>query len=65
LPTVELPTVAVALGTPELPAEDLDAKLRTGDPPVVARVKYGRLLLDMRTVLPSQVGDLSRVLSGL
>jgi len=65
LPTVELPTVTVALGTPELPAEDLDAKLRTGDPPVVARVKYSRLLLDMRTVLPSQVGDLSRVLSTL
>jgi L-seryl-tRNA(Ser) seleniumtransferase len=30
------------------------ARLRTGDPPVVARVEHGRVVLDLRTVPPDQ-----------
>jgi L-seryl-tRNA(Ser) seleniumtransferase len=36
----------------------LAARLRTGTPPVVARVSRGQLLLDPRTVLPGQDADL-------
>jgi L-seryl-tRNA(Ser) seleniumtransferase len=32
----------------------LAAKLRVGSPAVVGRVKGGKLLLDVRTVLPEQ-----------
>ncbi len=35
-------------------AEALSARLRDGDPPVVGSIHEGRLLLDARTVLPSE-----------
>jgi L-seryl-tRNA(Ser) seleniumtransferase len=55
LPTVELPTAALAVGrTPEA-ARALDVALRAGDPPVIGRIVDDRLLLDCRTVLASQV----------
>ncbi len=52
LPGVELPSWAVALSTPE--AGELAAHLRTGEVPVIARVEDGAVLLDLRTVPPSQ-----------
>ena len=39
------------------------ARLRQADPPVVARVSTGHVLLDPRTVLPEQEADLIQVLS--
>jgi L-seryl-tRNA(Ser) seleniumtransferase len=36
------------------PADDLAASLRAGDPPVVGRIREGRLLFDARTVLPGE-----------
>ena len=63
LPTVELPTAAVALGDGAAEAMRLDERLRAGDPPVVGRVVDDRLLLDCRTVLSHQVATLARALS--
>lgn len=60
LPTVELPTAAVQLGATPEAARSLDAALRAGDPPVIGRISEDRLLLDCRTVLPSQVAALAR-----
>jgi L-seryl-tRNA(Ser) seleniumtransferase len=65
LPTVELPTAAVALGTRELPAQILDERLRNGQPPVLGRVLDDRLLLDFRTILPSDIPALAAALSSL
>mgnify|MGYP003296597633 CR=1 FL=1 len=65
LPTVELPTAAAALGTRERPAQALDERLRMGQPPVLGRVLDDRLLLDFRTVLPSDVPALAAALSSL
>jgi L-seryl-tRNA(Ser) seleniumtransferase len=59
LPTVELPTAAVALGASADAARALDEALRRGEPPVVGRIMDDRLLLDCRTVLPSQVAALA------
>jgi L-seryl-tRNA(Ser) seleniumtransferase len=59
LPTVELPTIAVALGADAVQTRALDAALRAGDPPVIGRVVDDRLLLDCRTVLSSDVARLS------
>jgi L-seryl-tRNA(Ser) seleniumtransferase len=52
LPGETLPTrlVALAAGLPDAVA----ARLRTGEPPVIARIQDGRLVLDPRTVLPEQ-----------
>lgn len=55
LPTVELPTAAVALGGTPDEARRLDEALRAGDPPVIGRIAGDRLLLDCRTILPAQV----------
>ena len=65
LPTVELPTAAVALGTRERPAQVLDEHLRSGQPPVLGRVLDDRLLLDFRTILPSDISALAAALSRL
>jgi L-seryl-tRNA(Ser) seleniumtransferase len=65
LPTVELPTFVVAIGTQAVPAQGLDARLRAGDPPVIGRIRNDRLLLDCRTVLPAQSAALARALSAL
>jgi len=62
LPTVELPTAGLALGTTDAAARALDAALRVGEPPVVGRLVEDRLFLDCRTVLPSQVPALVKAL---
>ncbi len=65
LPLAELPTVAIAVGTAAAPARWLDERLRLGEAPVMARLVEERLLLDCRTILPTQVSDVARVLSAL
>ncbi|HXA96442.1 MAG TPA: L-seryl-tRNA(Sec) selenium transferase [Candidatus Dormibacteraeota bacterium] len=65
LPTVELPTAAIALGTPERPAERLDEALRAGRPAVLGRLLDDHLLLDCRTVLPSDAVALASRLESL
>ncbi|OGL11182.1 MAG: L-seryl-tRNA(Sec) selenium transferase, partial [Candidatus Rokubacteria bacterium RIFCSPHIGHO2_02_FULL_69_13] len=45
LPLVELPTVALAIGTAGRPAQQLDEALRNGEPPVIGRIADDRLLL--------------------
>ena len=63
LPTVELPTAALAVGTSAAAAMRLDEVLRAGDPPVVGRIVHDRLFLDCRTVLPAQVTVLAAALT--
>jgi L-seryl-tRNA(Ser) seleniumtransferase len=63
LPTVELPTVALAVGASPAAAMRLDETLRVGDPPVVGRITHDRLFLDCRTVLSSQVRALASALT--
>ncbi len=54
LPAQDIPTCAVALGLPGVGAQELAARLRRYRPPVVARIKEGRVLLDARTILPGE-----------
>ena len=58
-PTARIPSAAVAL---EGNAERHDVRLRAGDPPVVARIVDGRIVLDMRTVQPSFDDELARLI---
>jgi len=64
LPTVVLPTFAVAVGTTHISARVLDESLRVGEPAVIGRIADDRLLLDCRTVLASEVPALARALTG-
>jgi len=65
LPTVDLPTAAIALGGPDRPAHLLDDRLRSGQPPVLGRLLDDRLLLDFRTILPGDLLSLASMLNGL
>jgi len=62
-PSAVLPTTLIALTSQELTASDLAARLRRADPPIVARVEDGRVLLDLRTVFPAQDEVLRQVLA--
>ena len=53
-PSSVLPTRLLALSCAGLSADDLATLLRTSDPPIVARVEDGRVLLDLRTVFAEQ-----------
>ncbi len=52
LPLAELPGPAVALAGPD--PDGLAARLRAGDPPVLARIEDGRVLLDPRTLTDAE-----------
>jgi L-seryl-tRNA(Ser) seleniumtransferase len=62
-PTGEIPTTLLVIEDPSGDAGRLEARLRRGDLPVVARVNEGKLLIDLRTVLPEQDGPLARCLA--
>jgi L-seryl-tRNA(Ser) seleniumtransferase len=53
-PAASLPTRLLAVTCASLSADELAARLRACEPPIVARVEEGRVLLDLRTVFPEQ-----------
>jgi L-seryl-tRNA(Ser) seleniumtransferase len=57
-PTSDMPSCAVALGS-NGDAVSLERRLRLGDLPVIGRLTEGRLLLDLRSVLPRDDAELA------
>jgi L-seryl-tRNA(Ser) seleniumtransferase len=53
-PSAVLPTRLLALTHADFSADELSVRLRACDPPIIARVEDGRVLLDLRTVFPEQ-----------
>jgi L-seryl-tRNA(Ser) seleniumtransferase len=53
-PSALLPTRLLAVAVEGLGADELAERLRLSNPPIVARVEEGRVLLDLRTVFPEQ-----------
>ncbi len=53
-PTATLPTRVLAVTCTGLSADELAARLRQSEPPIIARVEEGRVMLDLRTVFPDQ-----------
>jgi L-seryl-tRNA(Ser) seleniumtransferase len=53
-PSSVLPTRLLALACESVSADELCARLRASDPPIVARVEEGKVILDLRTVFPEQ-----------
>jgi L-seryl-tRNA(Ser) seleniumtransferase len=62
MPEVQIPTSCVAASHPEVRVEELEGRLRQGDPPVVARIGKGRLILDLRTVRDDELPELAGAL---
>ena len=65
LPQVSLPGRALALAVPPLTPQQLEARLRQAQPPVIARIEQDHLLLDMRTLLPDDLPALKAALIGV
>ena len=63
LPGATLPTWLLALDVAQ--SDAFLAQLRAAQPPVIARIAAGRVLLDPRTVLPDEEEELLAVLEGL
>jgi L-seryl-tRNA(Ser) seleniumtransferase len=57
LPDAGVPSLGVALA--EGSAERLKARLRDADPPVIARIADGLLMLDMLTVADDEIADIA------
>ncbi|HLX85702.1 MAG TPA: L-seryl-tRNA(Sec) selenium transferase [Terriglobales bacterium] len=64
-PSAILPTHLIAVTHCDFSADELNARLRSNVPPVIARVEEGRVLLDLRTVFPEQDASLVALLSSL
>ena len=61
-PSAVLPTLLLAISCEGTTADDLVARLRAADTPIIARVEDGRVLLDLRTVFPEQDAVVLRTL---
>jgi len=64
-PGAELPTKLLSLKHETHTVERLEEMLRCGEPPVIARIEGGRLLLDLRTVSPEDEPSLVAAIRGL
>jgi L-seryl-tRNA(Ser) seleniumtransferase len=64
-PSAVLPTSLLAVTAPDLSAAALAARLRASNPPIIARVEEGRVLLDLRTVFPQQDEIVAAALNSL
>ncbi len=68
LPTQDIPTALIAVNpTPatNLSPDQMEARLRALDPPVIGRIQEDVLLLDLRTVFPDEEGDVLAALESL
>jgi L-seryl-tRNA(Ser) seleniumtransferase len=64
-PTTSPRTALIALEHETLSAGDLERALRGMNPPVIARIGEGRVLLDLRTVCKAEETELFQALRGL
>jgi L-seryl-tRNA(Ser) seleniumtransferase len=51
LPEMDLPTYVVAIKSDQISVNELEEKLRKGDPPIITRIKGDSLIIDARTVM--------------
>jgi L-seryl-tRNA(Ser) seleniumtransferase len=57
-PNTHPETTLISLQHKDLPADQIQARLRSFSPPVIARIADGKVLLDLRTVNPGEELDL-------
>ncbi|MBM4136262.1 MAG: L-seryl-tRNA(Sec) selenium transferase [Nitrospira sp.] len=60
LPEVSLPTYVVSIKPNDISVDELEERLRKGNPPIIARIKEEALFIDAKTVRNSDVDDLVR-----
>jgi L-seryl-tRNA(Ser) seleniumtransferase len=60
IPEKDFLTYAVSIRPNRISVNDLEERLRTGEPPVIGRIKEGAVLLDARTIQPGEITLLGR-----
>jgi L-seryl-tRNA(Ser) seleniumtransferase len=55
-PTAEIPSAGIAIAGR---ADAIERRLRANDPPIIARIADGRVILDLRTVAPREDAELA------
>ncbi len=58
LPETDFPTFVVSIKPSQVSVNELEKRLRRGDPPVIARIKEDALLIDARTILDKEIRTL-------
>ena len=61
LPEADFPTSCVAVTHQNITETQLEQRLREASPPIVARLEEKRLLLDVRTLLSGDMGEIVRI----
>lgn len=62
LPNQDLPTYAVAVSTPNISTQSLEARMRANQPPIIGRIEADHYLMDVRTLLPEQFPVIQKAL---
>ncbi len=62
LPMSDLPGPRVSVKIRNMSAAALERRLRLGEPPLIVLVKDDRVLLDPRTLLPGQIGEVTQLI---
>ena len=55
LPEIDFPTFAVSIKPSNISVNELEKRLRLGNPPIIARIKEDALLIDARTVQDKEI----------
>lgn len=58
LPEMDFPTYAVSIRPKELSVNELEERLRKGNPPIITRIKEDSLIIDARTVRNREIESL-------
>ena len=61
-PTCSLPTTLIAITHARMSAQEIERVLRSSFPPVISRISEGKVLLDLRTVLPDELAEVAAAL---
>ncbi len=64
-PGIKIPSRLLSVSTDTLRPNELEARLRHYNPPIIARIEHDQVLLDLRTVLPEQDQTLVEALTSL
>lgn len=62
-PSSVLATRLLAVSSARIGADEMAARLRASDPPIIARVEQGRVLIDLRTVFADQDSLIAQALT--
>ena len=58
-PASSLPTTLIAITHSRMNAQEIERTLRSSSPPIIGRISEGKVLLDLRTVLPEEAAELA------